>query len=211
MPVEEMPVLPDGRSVEIVLNPLGVPSRLNLGQLLEASLGWVGAALRSEIVVPPGVAVTRENIAEMMRRAGLPPDGKVALRDGRTGRRFDQPSLVGYLYLHKLSHMVADKVHARATGPYSPLTQQPTGGRAGFGGQRFGEMETWALQGYGAAHTLREVLTIKSDDVRGRAMAYEAILRGKRPKAFGPPELLSVLVEELHALGLRAQIEADGR
>lgn len=209
VPVEEMPVLPDGTPVEVVLNPLGVPSRLNLGQLLEASLGWAAAALRSEIIVPPGAAVSREQMAEMMRRAGLPADGKVVLRDGRTGRCFDQPSLVGYLYLHKLDHLAADKIHARATGPYSPVTQQPTGGRAGFGGQRFGEMETWALEGYGAAETLREVLTIKSDDVRGRQMAYEAILRGEEPQASGAPELLPVLLAELQALGLRAEVEAD--
>jgi len=206
VPVEQMPLLPDGNPVEFVLNPLGVPSRLNLGQLFETSLGWLGNAMGARIITPPGVPVDRDRLSELLRRAGLPEDGKVPLRDGRNGRLFDQPALVGFMFLHKLDHMAEDKIHARSTGPYAAITQQPVGGRARSGGQRFGEMETWALEAYGAAHTLREMLTIKSDDVRGREAAFSALLRGEDPSPSDVPESLWLLVEELRALGLRVEM-----
>ena len=207
VPVEQMPFLPDGTPVEMLINPLGVPSRLNLGQLYETSLGWVANALGSCVVLPPGAAVDRRRLAELLRRAGLPETGKVHLRDGRTGRLFGEPALVGFLFLHKLDHLAQDKVHARSTGPYSAVTQQPVGGRARSGGQRFGEMETWALEAYGAAHTLREMLTIKSDDVRGRERAFAALLAKEAPAPVDAPESLALLIEELRALGLAVELK----
>ncbi len=208
VPVEQMPFLPDGTPIEVLINPLGVPSRLNLGQLYETSLGWIANSLGSCVVLPPGAAVDRRHLAELLRRAGLPDTGKIHLRDGRSGRLFAEPALVGFLLLHKLDHMAQDKVHARSTGPYSAVTQQPVGGRARSGGQRFGEMETWALEAYGAAHTLREMLTIKSDDIRGRERAFAALLAQEAPEPVDAPESLSLLIEELRALGLTVELKS---
>ena len=208
VPVEQMPFLPDGTPIEVLINPLGVPSRLNLGQLYETSLGWIANSLGSCVVLPPGAAVDRRHLAELLRRAGLPDTGKIHLRDGRSGRLFAEPALVGFLLLHKLDHMAQDKVHARSTGPDSAVTQQPVGGRARSGGQRFGEMETWALEAYGAAHTLREMLTIKSDDIRGRERAFAALLAQEAPEPVDAPESLSLLIEELRALGLTVELKS---
>ena len=206
VPVAEMPHLEDGTPVEMALTPLGVPSRMNFSQLLECSLGWAAARLGTRVVIPPLRPVPDEFLRSLLRRAGLPPDGKVPLVDGRTGRRFERPVHVGYLYLMKLDHMAADKIHGRSTGPYSAITQQPVGGRTHAGGQRQGEMEFWALQAHGAAHNLREMVTIKSDDVAGREAAYRDLLEGRTPSSFGSPELLNVLVAELRALGLDVQL-----
>ncbi|MEA3364977.1 MAG: DNA-directed RNA polymerase subunit beta, partial [Candidatus Hydrogenedentes bacterium] len=180
LPREDMPFLPDGTPVQIVLNPLGVPSRMNVGQLLETTLGWAAKSLGMKVATPVFNGASESVIAEFMRKAGLPESGKIVLRDGRTGKPFDQEVTVGYLYMMKLNHLVDDKIHARAIGPYSLVTQQPLGGKAQFGGQRFGEMEVWALQAYGAAYTLQELLTIKSDDIQGRTKAYEAVVKGDR-------------------------------
>lgn len=202
LPVEDMPHLSDGTPVEIILNPLGVPSRMNIGQILEAHLGWAAKVLGYQAICPVFEGATPEEIKEELRKAGLPEDGKVTLYDGRTGREFEQKVVVGYLYMMKLIHMVDDKIHARSTGKYSLITQQPLGGKAQFGGQRFGEMEVWALEAYGAAYTLQEMLTIKSDDVDGRSMLYESLLRMKEPPQPKVPASFSVLVKELQGLGL---------
>jgi len=260
VPCEDMPYLEDGIPVDIVLNPLGVPSRMNVGQILETHLGWAAAGLgrrigevldrvkrgssdgelrgfliemyqdeeRGEIEqLPPqdlfelavnlahGVPVAspvfdgarEEDIVAMLKRAGLSSSGQVTLIDGRTGEPFDRPVTVGYIYMMKLHHLVDDKIHARSIGPYSLVTQQPLGGKAQFGGQRFGEMEVWALEAYGAAYTLQEMLTVKSDDVSGRTKVYEAIVRGDDNFEAGIPESFNVLVKELRSLGLNVELE----
>jgi DNA-directed RNA polymerase subunit beta len=202
LPVEEMPYLADGTPVDVVLNPLGVPSRMNIGQLLEVHLGWPAAVLGYEAICPVFEGATPEEISDELEKAGLPRDGKADVFDGRTGLLFGKKVTVGYAYLMKLIHMVDDKIHARSTGRYSLITQQPLGGKAQFGGQRFGEMEVWALEAYGAAHVLQEMLTIKSDDVEGRSALYEALIRGKNPPQPKTPASFSVLIRELQGLGL---------
>jgi DNA-directed RNA polymerase subunit beta len=206
LPVEDMPYLPDGTPVDIVLNPLGVPSRMNIGQILETHLGWAlhERGLKAATAVFDGA--TEEQIRNELRLSGLPEDGKVVLRDGRSGETFDRPITVGYIYMLKLHHLVEDKIHARSTGPYSLITQQPLGGKAQFGGQRFGEMEVWALEAYGAANILQELLTVKSDDVMGRVQTYEAIVKGEEIQAPGVPESFKVLIKELQSLGLNVEI-----
>ena len=199
---EDMPFLEDGTPVDIVLNPLGVPSRMNLGQIFETILGWAGSKLGQKYKTPIFDGATLEQINLLMDESGLPRNGRVYLSDGGTGERFDQPATVGYIYMLKLHHMVDDKMHARSIGPYSLITQQPLGGKAQFGGQRFGEMEVWALEAFGAAHILQEILTVKSDDVIGRAKAYEAIVKGDNMPTPGIPESFNVLVHELRGLGL---------
>jgi len=199
---EDMPYLPDGTPVDIVLNPLGVPGRMNIGQILEAHLGWAAKTLNYYVSSPVFDGAKEEDIKLALKEAGLPESGKTKLFDGITGEPFDEEVTVGYMYIMKLIHMVDDKIHARSTGPYSLITQQPLGGRAQFGGQRFGEMEVWALEAYGAAHTLQEILTIKSDDVEGRTKTYEAIVKGKSPPLPGLPESFNVLVKELQGLAL---------
>jgi DNA-directed RNA polymerase subunit beta len=202
MAVEDMPFLPDGTPVQIVLNPLGVPSRMNVGQILETHLGWAVKALGMKVATPVFNGASEEMIREHLKRAGLPETGKIELRDGRTGRPMDQLVTVGQIYMMKLNHLVDDKIHARAIGPYSLVTQQPLGGKAQFGGQRFGEMEVWALQAYGSAYTLQELLTIKSDDIQGRTKAYEAIVKGDKEVDPGTPESFNVLVREMQSLCL---------
>src|SRR6202521_1136689 len=210
MPAEDMPYLPDGTPVDIVLNPLGVPSRMNLGQVLETHLGVVASTLGIKIATPVFDGAPMSTIVAELERAGLPADGKVRLRDGRTGEQFDEPVTVGMIYMLKLAHLVEDKIHARSTGPYSLVTQQPLGGKAQFGGQRFGEMEVWALEAYGAAHVLQEILTVKSDDIVGRVKAYEAIVKGDNTLEAGIPESFRVLVKELEGLALGVEIQSDG-
>ncbi|MFN3305700.1 MAG: DNA-directed RNA polymerase subunit beta [Candidatus Kapaibacteriota bacterium] len=207
VPQEDMPFLPDGTPVDIVLNPLGVPSRMNLGQLFETSLGWAGAKLGIKFASPVFDGATWEQVSEFLKLAGLPPDGKTILYDGRTGEPFHEKVTVGVIYMMKLVHMVEDKIHARSIGPYSLITQQPLGGKAQFGGQRLGEMEVWALEAYGAAHTLQEMLTIKSDDVVGRAKAYEAIVKGDNMPDPNIPESFNVLIRELQGLCLDVVLE----
>src|SRR5438094_699098 len=209
MPSEDMPYMPDGTPVDIVLNPLGVPSRMNLGQVLETHLGWVAAALGIKIATPVFDGAPMATIVKELEKAGLPLDGKVRLRDGRTGEEFDEPVTVGQIYMLKLAHLVEDKIHARSTGPYSLVTQQPLGGKAQFGGQRFGEMEVWALEAYGAAHVLQEILTVKSDDIVGRVKAYEAIVKGDNTLEAGIPESFRVLVKELEGLALGVEILSE--
>ena len=202
LPTEDMPFLPDGTPIDILLNPLGVPSRMNLGQVLEVHLGAAARALGWKVSTPVFDGASEKEIEELLQEAGLTPDGKSVLYDGRTGEPFDKPITVGVMYMLKLHHLVDDKIHARSTGPYSLVTQQPLGGKAQFGGQRFGEMEVWALEAYGAAYTLQEILTVKSDDVVGRVKAYEAIVKGENIPEPGVPESFKVLVKELQALGL---------
>ncbi|NLC53708.1 MAG: DNA-directed RNA polymerase subunit beta, partial [Firmicutes bacterium] len=209
LPIEDMPFLPDGTPVEIVLNPLGVPSRMNLGQILETHLGWAAKVLGFNIATPVFDGMSEEEIIELLEKANLPKDGKVTLYDGRSGEPFDQPITVGYIYMLKLAHLVDDKIHARSTGPYSLVTQQPLGGKAQFGGQRFGEMEVWALEAYGAAYTLQELLTVKSDDVVGRVKTYEAIVKGENVPEPGVPEGFKVLIKELQSLGLNVKVLAE--
>ena len=204
---EDMPFLADGTPVDIVLNPLGVPSRMNLGQIYETVLGWAGKKLNKRFKTPIFDGATLEQINGYMKEAGLPENGRTYLYDGETGDRFDQPATVGYIYYLKLHHMIDDKMHARSIGPYSLITQQPLGGKANFGGQRFGEMEVWALEAYGASHVLQEVLTVKSDDVMGRAKAYEAIVKGDNMPVPGIPESFNVLVHELRGLGLEVTFD----
>lgn len=206
LPEEDMPFLPDGTPIDVMLNPLGVPSRMNLGQILETHLGMAAKRLGIYIASPVFDGVENDDLIEIMREAGLPEDGKTVLYDGRTGEPFDSRVMVGYMYLLKLAHMVDDKLHARSTGPYSLVTQQPLGGKAQFGGQRFGEMEVWALEAYGAAYTLQELLTVKSDDIIGRVKVYEAIIKGQPIPEPGVPESFRVLVKELQALGLDVRI-----
>jgi len=200
--VEDMPYLPDGTPVDIVLNTLGVPSRMNIGQILETILGYAAHRLGYKAVCPIFDSATIDEIKTELKEAGLPVSGKLKLRDGRTGEEFDGEITVGYMYMMKLIHMVDDKIHARSTGTYSLITQQPLGGKAQFGGQRFGEMEVWALEAYGAAHTLQEMLTIKSDDVEGRNALYEALIKGNNPPPPRMPASFNVLVKELRGLGL---------
>lgn len=207
VPEEDMPRLPDGTPVEIVLNPLGVPSRMNVGQILETHLGWAARKLGLWISTPVFDGISEEEIKELLKKAGLPENGKVDLYDGITGELLNQEVTVGYIYIMKLYHLVDDKIHARSTGPYSLITQQPLGGKAQFGGQRFGEMEVWALEAYGAAYTLQELLTVKSDDVEGRAKIYEAIVKGDLDFKPGLPESVNVLIRELQSLCLNVELE----
>src|SRR5213594_3866906 len=209
LPVEDMPFLPDGKPVDIVLNPLGVPSRMNIGQILETHLGWAAQALGLHVETPVFDGAKEAAIKSALREAGLPEKGQVELRDGRTGKPFQQEITVGYLYMMKLHHLVEDKIHARSTGPYSLITQQPLGGKAQFGGQRFGEMEVWALEAYGAAYILQELLTVKSDDVMGRVQTYEAIVKGEDIQPPGVPESFKVLIKELQSLGLSVEVLND--
>ncbi len=210
VPEEDMPYMPDGTPIDIILNPLGVPSRMNLGQILETHLGWAAHALGKHVATPVFDGASLEEIRTALTEAGLPDSGKSVLFDGRTGDRFDKEVMVGYIYMLKLSHLVSDKMHARSIGPYSLVTQQPLGGKAQFGGQRFGEMEVWALEAYGAAHLLQEMLTVKSDDVAGRSKIYEAIVKGENPPEPGVPESFNVLVKELQSLCLDVILE-DGQ
>jgi DNA-directed RNA polymerase subunit beta len=206
VPAEEMPYLPDGTPVEIVLNPLGVPSRMNVGQILETHLGWAAKALGVYFASPVFDGATESEIKKMLKQADLPSSGKTDLYDGMTGEKFEEPVTVGYIYMMKLSHLVDDKIHARSIGPYSLITQQPLGGKAQFGGQRFGEMEVWALEAYGAAHILQELLTAKSDDVVGRTKIYEAIVKGEAAIEPGVPESFNVLIRELQSLCLDVEL-----
>jgi len=206
LPKEDMPYMPDGTPVDVVLNPLGVPSRMNLGQVLEVHLGLAAKKLGWHVATPVFDGANEEDIMEALRTAGYPENGKIELRDGRTGEKFANPVTVGYMYMLKLHHLVDDKIHARSTGPYSLVTQQPLGGKAQFGGQRFGEMEVWALEAYGAAHTLQEILTVKSDDIVGRVKAYEAIVKGENIPEPGIPESFKVLIKELQSLALDVKI-----
>jgi DNA-directed RNA polymerase subunit beta len=209
LPEEDMPYLPDGTAVEVILNPLGVPSRMNVGQILETHVGWAAHALRMKMDSPVFDGPSEKEIKDLLKKAGLPISGKTILYDGRTGRPFHQPVTAGYLYLMKLAHLVEDKIHARSIGPYSLVTQQPLGGKAQFGGQRFGEMEVWALEAYGAAHTLQEILTVKSDDVVGRTKMYESIVKGDCALEPGLPESFNVLVKELQSLALDVDLVTD--
>jgi DNA-directed RNA polymerase subunit beta len=206
LPEADMPFLPDGTPLQIVLNPLGVPSRMNIGQVLEVHLGYAARALGWQIATPVFDGASEMDIIECLKMAGLSEDGKTVLYDGRTGQPFDNRVTVGYMYMMKLHHLVDDKIHARSTGPYSLVTQQPLGGKAQFGGQRFGEMEVWALEAYGAAYTLQEILTVKSDDVIGRVKTYEAIVKGESIPKSGIPESFKVLVKELQSLALDVKI-----
>ena len=206
LPIEDVPFLPDGTPVDIILNPIGVPSRMNLGQVLETHLGWAASKLGFKVATPVFDGAREEEIRQLLVEAGLPEDGKVDLYDGRTGEKFDRPVTVGIIYMLKLAHLVEDKIHARSTGPYSLVTQQPLGGKAQFGGQRFGEMEVWALYAYGAAYTLQEMLTVKSDDTVGRVKTYEAIVKGDEITGAGVPESFKVLVKELRSLGLSIDV-----
>jgi DNA-directed RNA polymerase subunit beta len=215
LPAEDMPFLPDGTPVDIILNPLGVPSRMNIGQILETHLGWALHEKGQKAATAVFDGATEHDIKDELRSAkhmvygkelSLPENGKIELRDGRTGELFDRPITVGYIYMLKLHHLVEDKIHARSTGPYSLITQQPLGGKAQFGGQRFGEMEVWALEAYGAANILQELLTVKSDDVLGRVQTYEAIVKGEEIQPPRVPESFKVLIKELRSLGLNAEI-----
>lgn len=209
LPVEDMPFLPDGTPLDIVLNPLGVPSRMNIGQVLEVHLGYAAKALGWKVATPVFDGATEEDIVQTLRKAGLAEDGKSILYDGRTGEPFENRVTVGYMYMLKLAHLVDDKIHARSTGPYSLVTQQPLGGKAQFGGQRFGEMEVWALEAYGAAYTLQEILTVKSDDVVGRVKTYEAIVKGENVPEPGIPESFKVLIKELQSLCLDVKVYSE--
>jgi DNA-directed RNA polymerase subunit beta (EC 2.7.7.6) len=204
---EDMPFLEDGTPVDIVLNPLGVPSRMNIGQIYETVLGWAGQKLGRKFATPIFDGASIDQINELTEEAGIPLFGHTYLYDGGTGQRFDQAATVGVIYILKLGHMVDDKMHARSIGPYSLITQQPLGGKAQFGGQRFGEMEVWALEAYGASSTLREILTVKSDDVVGRAKTYESIVKGESMPEPGLPESFNVLMHELKGLGLDIRLE----
>jgi DNA-directed RNA polymerase subunit beta len=211
MPEEDMPFLSDGKPVDIVLNPLGVPSRMNVGQILETHLGWAAKALGFYVASPVFDGASEEEIKFELKKAKLPEDGKTVLYDGFTGEPFMQKVTVGYIYMMKLAHLVDDKIHARSIGPYSLVTQQPLGGKAQFGGQRFGEMEVWALEAYGAAHTLQEILTVKSDDVEGRTRIYESIVKGETASPPGMPESFNVLVKELQSLALDVKLEKENK
>src|SRR5690349_14197702 len=203
---EDMPYLEDGTPVDIVLNPLGVPSRMNLGQIYETVLAWAGVKLGLKFATPIFDGASVAHIDDYITKACLPKFGSTYLYDGGTGTRFDQPATVGIIYMLKLGHMVDDKMHARSIGPYSLITQQPLGGKAQFGGQRFGEMEVWALEAYGAANILQEILTVKSDDVVGRVKTYEAIVKGENIMEPGVPESFKVLVKELQSLGINVEV-----
>jgi len=211
LPEEEMPYLEDGTPIDIILNPLSIASRMNIGQVLETHLGWVAKKLGYRAVTPSFGGATEEDIKEEFKKAKLPEDGKVVLYDGKTGEPFPQKITIGYAYIMKLVHMVEEKIHMRSIGPYSLITQQPLGGKAQFGGQRFGEMEVWALEGYGVAHILQEILTIKSDDVLGRAATYESIIRGEKIKTPNVPSSFNVLISELRGLGLNVRPEEENK
>jgi DNA-directed RNA polymerase subunit beta len=206
VPIEDMPFVEDGTPVDIVLNPLGVPSRMNVGQVLETHLGWAAFLLGLSFSTPVFDGIKEKAIRNYLKDAKLPEHGKTRLHDGRTGEAFDQEIVVGYIYMMKLGHLVADKIHARAVGPYSLVTQQPLGGKAQYGGQRFGEMEVWAMEAYGAAYTLQELLTVKSDDVQGRTRIYESIVKGDNCLEAGIPESFNVLVKEMQSLGLDVKV-----
>ena len=203
---EDMPFMPDGTPVDVILNPLGVPSRMNVGQLLETALGWVCSKKGVKVATPIFDGISESKIKGMLEEEGLCPTGKTVLYDGRTGEPFDQPVTVCIIYLLKLHHLVSDKIHARAVGPYSLVTQQPLGGKAQFGGQRFGEMEVWALEAYSAAFALQEILTVKSDDVTGRTKIYESIVMGENYLDAGMPESFNVLIKELQSLALDVKL-----
>ena len=205
LPEQDMPFLEDGTPVDIVLNPMGVPSRMNIGQILECHLGWAASKMGITFATPVFAGATEEDIRGKLKEAGLPETGTVTVYDGKTGIPFERKVTVGIMYMLKLAHMVDDKIHARAIGPYSLVTQQPLGGKAQFGGQRFGEMEVWALEAYGAAHILQELLTVKSDDVIGRTKSYESIVKGETTFSPGIPESFNVLVKELQSLGLNVE------
>jgi len=202
-----MPFLPDGTPLEIILNPLGVPSRMNVGQILETHLGWAAKVLGFYAESPIFNGASEKEIVNQLKKAGFSEDGKTTVYNGRAGEAFDQRVTVGYIYMMKLSHLVDDKIHARSIGPYSLVTQQPLGGKAQFGGQRFGEMEVWALEAYGAAYTLQELLTVKSDDVLGRTRIYESIVKGENTLQPGIPESFNVLIKELQSLALDVRTE----
>jgi DNA-directed RNA polymerase subunit beta len=217
VPSEDMPFLADGTSVDVVLNPLGVPSRMNVGQVLETHLGWAAKLLGLKFATPVFDGIKEKDIRDYLKQAGqkqkdageqviLPEHAKTIIYDGRTGDPFDQEVVVGYIYIMKLGHLVADKIHARAVGPYSLVTQQPLGGKAQYGGQRFGEMEVWAMEAYGAAYALQELLTVKSDDVQGRTRVYESIVKGDNSLEAGIPESFNVLVKEMQSLGLDVRV-----
>jgi DNA-directed RNA polymerase subunit beta len=207
LPKEDMPFLADGTPVQILLNPLGVPSRMNVGQILETHLGWAGMKLGFQAITPVFDGASEDDINAVLDKAGLPRHGKAQLYDGRTGEKMEQETTVGYIYMLKLHHLVDDKVHARSTGPYSLITQQPLGGKARFGGQRFGEMEVWALEAYGAAYILQELLTVKSDDVEGRTKIYESMVKGENTLEAGTPASFDVLTNEIRGLALNMQLE----
>ncbi len=209
MPEEDMPYLADGRTIDIVLNPLGVPSRMNVGQILETHLGWAMSLQNCRAISPVFEGASVDEVKEELKKGNLPADGKVALYDGRAGKPFDNKVTIGIMYIMKLIHMVDDKMHARSTGPYSLITQQPLGGKAQFGGQRLGEMEVWALEAYGAAHVLQEMLTIKSDDIDGRATLYESLLKGDNPPRSRIPASFSVLLKELQGLCFDLSLEKE--
>jgi len=211
LPEEDMPYTEDGTPVDIVLNPLGVPSRMNLGQIMDTHLGWVAKMLDMYIATPVFDGAYADDIEEWLQDAGLPIDGKSWLRDGRSGERFNQPITIGMIYMLKLAHLVDEKIHARSTGPYSMITQQQLGGKAQFGSQRFGEMEVWALEAYGAAFTLQELLTVKSDDVVGRVKTYEAIVKGENVMEPGVPKSFKVLVKDLQSLALDVKVLTENR
>ena len=206
VPEEDMPFLANGTPVDIVLNPLGVPSRMNVGQLLETHLGWAAKVLGMKFATPVFDGIKESEVRGYLKEAGLPDHAKIHLYDGRTGERFDQEVVVGFIYMLKLGHLVADKIHARAVGPYSLVTQQPLGGKAQYGGQRFGEMEVWAMEAYGAAYALQELLTVKSDDVQGRTRIYESIVKGDNSLDAGIPESFNVLVKEIQSLGMDVNV-----
>jgi DNA-directed RNA polymerase subunit beta len=206
VPQADMPFLPDGTPIEICLNPLGVPSRMNVGQVLETHLGWACNKLGIKVATPVFDGISEKRVREYLKEANLPTTGKSALCDGRTGEKLDQDVVVGYNYMMKLNHLVSHKIHARAVGPYSLVTQQPLGGKAQYGGQRFGEMEVWALEAYGAAYTLQELLTVKSDDVQGRTKIYESLVKGDNTLQAGTPESFNVLVKEMQSLGLDVRL-----
>jgi len=206
LPEEDMPYLPDGTPVDFVLNPLGVPSRMNVGQILEIHLGWAAKTLNLHVSTPVFEGAKESEIKDLLKKADLPASGQITLHDGKTGEPFQRPVTVGCMYMLKLHHLVADKIHARSIGPYSLVTQQPLGGKAQFGGQRLGEMEVWALEAYGAAHTLQEFLTVKSDDISGRSRMYEAIVKGDPILEPGVPESFHVLIKELQSLGLDVEL-----
>jgi len=211
VPEEDMPFLPDGTPVDIILNPLGVPSRMNVGQVLETHLGIAARALGFNVATPVFDGISETKIREFLKKAKLDEDGKSVLVDGRTGELFDQRVVVGLIYMMKLHHLVADKIHARAVGPYSLVTQQPLGGKAQYGGQRYGEMEVWAMEAYGAAYTLQELLTVKSDDVAGRTRIYESIVKGDNSLEAGTPESFNVLIKEMQSLCLDIKVGERSR
>ena len=208
LPEEDMPYTEDGKSIDIILSPLGVPSRMNLGQILEVHLGLAAGTLGYQAIVPPFAGATSKEIGDELKLAGLPETGKVKLIDGKTGEAFNRDITMGYMYILKLHHMIEDKMHVRSVGPYSLINQQPLGGKAQEGGQRFGEMEVWALLGHGVAYTLREVLTVKSDDIMGRSAMYDSIIKGKNFILPNTPESFNVMLNTLRGLSLDISLEA---